>query len=57
MPCMFAPVVRVCRPERFWADRYTEDVFRLLPRFKPQELTNVLRAMAVLNMKVPEVRQ
>jgi hypothetical protein len=34
-----------------------EDVFRLLPRFKPQELTNVLRAMAVLNMKVPEVRK
>jgi hypothetical protein len=45
----------VYRPERFWADRYLEDVFSLLPRFKPQELTNVLWAIAVLNMRVPEV--
>lgn len=45
------------RPERFWAVRYQEDVYQLLPRFKPQELANVLWAMAVLNMKVPEVSQ
>jgi hypothetical protein len=44
------------RPDRFWAERYQEDVFNLMPRFKPQELANVLWAMAVLNMKVPEVR-
>jgi hypothetical protein len=26
-----------------------------MPRFKPQELANVLWAMAVLNMKLPQV--
>lgn len=41
------------RPERFWAERYQEDVVSLMPRFKPQELANVLWAMAVLNMKLP----
>jgi hypothetical protein len=43
------------RPERFWAERYQEDVVSLMPRFKPQELANVLWAMAVLNMKLPQV--
>lgn len=45
----------LCRPDRFWAERYQEEVFQLLPRFKPQEMANVLWAMAVLNMKLPEV--
>lgn len=44
-----------CRPDRFWSERYQEEVFQLLPRFKPQELANVLWAMAVLKMKLPEV--
>lgn len=51
-----AAVTALCRPDRSWAERYQEDVFRLLPAFKPQELANVLWAMASLNMKVPEVR-